>query len=72
MDVSRALATDCYPESGSVEVTFADDAGDDRLAVITFEDSPLGLASDDSGKVNVTLDGHDHIVSLPPRGCVGL
>lgn len=71
-DVSRALATDCYPEAGSVEVSFADEAGDDRLAVVTFEDSQLGLDSDDSGKVTVSLDGEEHVVTLPPRGCVSL
>ena len=72
VDVSRSLLTDCYPETGIVEVSFADDAGDDRLAVITFEDSQLGLDSDDSGKVSVTLDGEEYVVTLPSRGCVGL
>ena len=72
VDVSRALLTDCYPEAGVVEVRFADDAGAERLAVVTFEDRQLGLDSDDSGKVAVTLDGEEHVVTLPSRGCIGL
>jgi hypothetical protein len=71
VDVSRQLTTDCYPESGAINVSFLDAGGADSLAVIRFIDSQLGLDSDDSGEVEVTVDGESYTVQLPERACTG-
>ena len=72
IDISRHLTTDCYPEAGLVEVSFVDDGGVDRLAVVEFIDDQFGLDSDDSGEVQITMDGLEYFVQLPSRSCIGL
>ncbi len=71
-NVERHMSTDCYPESGTITVmvTSAED-GKEFEATISFEDDALGLDSDDTGLVYVTLNGEQHTAKLPSRTCTG-
>jgi hypothetical protein len=70
-DLNRSFLTDCFPETGTITVDLTSEDGDDFTASIVFEDDALGLDSDDSGIVRVTIDGEDHVAELPSRNCSG-
>jgi hypothetical protein len=70
-NINRSFITDCFPEAGSISVSFTSDDGEVQQATLAFEDDGLGLDSDDSGLVRITLNGEEHIAELPSRNCSG-
>lgn len=69
-DLDRHFTSDCFPEAGTVSVSFPGATGQ-TTATIAFDDSNLGLDSDDSGLVYVRLNGAEHVAELPSRLCSG-
>lgn len=70
-NLNRHLTTDCYPETGTLRVGVTTAGGQSIMASVSFDDSGLGLDSDDSGVVQVSVNGKDHNVQLPARNCSG-
>lgn len=71
VNVNRHLVSDCYPETGTITLGFTSTSGATVSATITFDDSQLGLDSDDTGQVSVVIDGVTHTAQLPARNCTG-
>ena len=70
-NIDRSFITDCFPETGTIRVTITPAEGEAFDATLAFEDDALGLDSDDSGLVRVTLKGEEHVAKLPSRNCTG-